>query len=365
VTVAAESIRWDGVRLAVLDQRRLPEAVTYLDVHDLETLYAAIRDLAVRGAPAIGIAAAYGIAVALAAHQQLDRVGFLARLDAACERIATARPTAVNLAWAARRMRAAGHASAESAGRALLACLRREAEAIHAEDRAICRAIGEAAVHLIVPGSGVLTHCNAGALAVSALGTATAPLYLAHARGTPFRVYVDETRPLLQGSRLTAWELERAGLDVTVICDNAAARLMSEGLVQLVIVGTDRVTANGDVVNKIGTLGLAILCRHFGIPFYVACPSSTFDAETLTGAEVVIEERDGDEVRTFRGTPAAPARVKVRNPAFDVTPYTLVTAIVTDRGLVGPPFAANLAARLGASVSASSGGRSDADARAD
>jgi len=280
-------------------------------------------------------------------HADERRDAFLARLDEVCAFIADARPTAVNLAWATRRMRDAACSSDARDGTGLLLRLRAEAEAIHAEDRALCRAIGEAGLPLIAPGCGVLTHCNAGALAVSELGTATAPMYLAHARGTAFRVYVDETRPLLQGARLTAWELERAGLDVTLVCDNAAARLMSEGLVDLVLVGTDRVTANGDVVNKIGTLGLAILCRHFGIPFYVACPSSTFDAATATGADVAIEERDGDEVRSWRGTRTAPASVKARNPAFDVTPHALVTAIVTDRGIVRPPYADNLAARLG------------------
>ena len=347
MTVSPASIRWDGSRFEILDQRLLPDEVRYVEMTDLAAVHAAIRTLAVRGAPAIGIAAAYGIVVSMRPHEDERRDAFLARLDEVCAFIADARPTAVNLAWAAARMRAAARASDAQDGAGLLGRLRTEAEAIHAEDRALCRSIGEAGLPLIAPGCGVLTHCNAGALAVSELGTATAPMYLAHARGTAFRVYVDETRPLLQGARLTAWELERAGLDVTLVCDNAAARLMSEGLVDLVLVGTDRVTANGDVVNKIGTLGLAILCRHFGIPFYVACPSSTFDAATATGADVAIEERDGDEVRSWRGTRTAPASVKARNPAFDVTPHALVTAIVTDRGIVRPPYADNLAARLG------------------
>ena len=206
----------------------------------------------------------------------------------------------------------------------------------------MCRAIGRAGLNLIKAGSGVLTHCNAGALAVSELGTATAPMYLAHEAGIRFRVYAGETRPLLQGSRLTAWELLQAGIDVTLICDSMVARVMAEGAIDLVLVGTDRVTRNGDVVNKIGTSGIAILARHFGIPFYVACPSSTFDPNTPTGATVVIEERDADEVRTVLGHPIAPAGVKVRNPAFDVTPHELVSGFVTDAGLLMPPFERSL-----------------------
>jgi methylthioribose-1-phosphate isomerase len=201
--------------------------------------------------------------------------------------------------------------------------------AIHEEDRAICRAIGAAGRHLINPGVRVLTHCNAGALAVSELGTATAPMYLSHQAGIAFKVYADETRPLLQGARLTAWELEAAGIDVTLICDNAAASLMAGGEIDMVLVGTDRVTRNGDVVNKIGTLNLAVLCKHFQIPFYVACPSSSFDAATATGAEVTIEHRAAQEVLGEHA-----ARVKAHNPAFDVTPAELVTALITDRGLL-------------------------------
>ena len=193
----------------------------------------------------------------------------------------------------------------------------------------------------------MLTHCNAGALAVSERGTALAPLYLAHERGLQFRVYADETRPVLQGARLTAWELQRAGIDVTLICDNMAAHMMASGSVDLVLVGTDRVTANGDVVNKIGTLGLAIIAHHFDVPFYVACPSSTFDAATATGADVPIEERDPSEVTRMGGTPIAPDGIRVRNPAFDVTPASLVTGIITERGIVSAPLAEGLARVLG------------------
>jgi methylthioribose-1-phosphate isomerase len=327
------AIRWDGERLLLLDQRCLPATETYLDIRTLDEAMDAIRTLAVRGAPAIGIAAAYALALSM---RNVARSDFDEHLEKNAARIRAARPTAVNLAWAVDRL---VRRAEDCEG--LIA----EAEAIHAEDRAICRAIGEAGVKLIEPGTRILTHCNAGALAVSELGTATAPMYLAHAAGVPFSVYADETRPLLQGARLTAWELDRAGIDVTVLCDNAAASLMAEGSVDFVLLGTDRVTANGDVVNKVGTLGLAVLCRHFGIPFYVACPSSTFDGATPSGADVTIERRDPAEVMG-PGT----ARVGAYNPAFDVTPAALVSALVTDRGFIpyppGGPAAGELSSRF-------------------
>ena len=293
----------------LLDQRKLPEEVVYAEQTSAEMVAASIAGMQVRGAPAIGIAAAYGLA--LDAHAGRD-VARAARL------LVAARPTAVNLAWAVSRVLAASDAVAE-------------AEAIHREDAEMCRAIGANGLGLIDPGSAVLTHCNAGALAVSALGTATAPLYLAHEAGVRFKVFVDETRPLLQGARLTAWELVRAGLDVTLICDNMVSHLMSEGTIDIVIVGADRVTANGDVVNKIGTRGIAIASRYHGIPFHVAFPSSTFDAETATGADVDIEQRDASEVTdSIRVAPG----VQIQNPAFDVTPAELVTSWITDCGRI-------------------------------
>ena len=337
-----ESILWRNGELTLLDQRRLPDAIEWLRIDSIDAAFHAIRDMAVRGAPAIGMTAAYALAEAAAQQPAADHAAFHSWLEGAAARLNSARPTAVNLAWAIRRVtHAALHAPTMSAH-----AMRAEAAAIHAEDRAICRGIAAAGVALLKPGCGVLTHCNAGALAVSELGTATAPMYLAHQRGVAFRVYADETRPVLQGARLTAWELGAAGIDVTLICDSMAAQLMSEGKVDLVIVGTDRVTANGDVVNKIGTLGVAILARHFGIPFYVACPSSTFDPATPTGADVLIEERSANEVTQVRGVRIAPVGVKVRNPAFDVTPAALVTGIITERGLVLPPLGPNLAAQL-------------------
>jgi len=335
---APEAIRWDGERLQLLDQRRLPHEVGYLDIDTIDDAVEAIRTLAVRGAPAIGIAAAYALVVAMRrrAPRHASRERFLQDLEAFAARLNAARPTAVNLAWATSRI------CRRARGQPTLEALADEAGTIHREDVEICCAIGRHGAELIAPGCTVLTHCNAGALAVSTLGTATAPLYLRHQDGVPFRVLVDETRPLLQGARLTAWELSAAGIDVTLICDNAAAAMMAAGEVDLVLVGTDRVTRNGDVVNKIGTLNLAVLCRHFGIPFYVACPSSTYDANTASGADVTIEERDPQEVLG-----AAAARVPARNPAFDVTPAALVTGIVTERGIATPPLAENLARLFG------------------
>ena len=317
--------------MTLLDQRRLPGAVEYLDIPDIPSAVDAIRGLAVRGAPAIGIAAAY--ALAAAARNAGDRAGIAEVLRGGGDALIAARPTAVNLRWAVERLRRRGAADPEPGA------LAAEAEAIHREDAEQCRAIGEHGRALIRPNANVLTHCNAGALAVSELGTATAPLYLNHDAGVPFHVYVDETRPLLQGARLTAWELDRVGIDVTLICDNVPASLMAAGRIDLVIVGTDRVTRNGDVVNKIGTLNLAVLANHYGVPFYVACPASTYDPDTATGREVTIEQRPDDEVR--RGESAA---VAAYNPAFDVTPARLVTGIVTDRGIAEAPLESTLQA---------------------
>ena len=337
-TAAPEPIRWHNEQLELLDQRQLPALTHYEKQTSIESVWNAIRTLKVRGAPAIGIAAAYGLVIAMQPYRPATGEDFLAALLRAAQHLRSARPTAVNLGWALERLGAAARLAMPASGAALYTCIKAEAERIHAEDRSMCLAIGQAGLPLIKPGCGVLTHCNAGALAVSELGTATAPMYLAHAATVPFRVFAGETRPLLQGSRLTAWELLQAGIDVTLICDSMVAKLMGDGEIDLVLVGADRVTANGDTVNKIGTAGIAILAHHFDIPFYVALPASTYDAGTATGADVVIEERDGDEVRTVLGHPTAPAGIKVRNPAFDVTPHPLVAAFVTNVGLLTPPF---------------------------
>ena len=320
------AIRWEEGELRLLDQRQLPHRVEYLRIDGIPAAVEAIATLAVRGAPAIGIAAAYALA---AAARRSGDVAQVLKDDG--DALIAARPTAVNLRWAVQRLRRRGAAEGSAAA------LADEAETIHREDAAACRGIGEHGLGLIKPGNNLLTHCNAGALAVSELGTATAPMYLSHQAGVPFHVYVDETRPLFQGARLTAWELGAAGIDLTLICDNAAASLMAAGNIDLIIVGTDRIARNGDVVNKIGTLNLAVLASHFGVPFYVACPSSTFDPDTETGAEVRIEERGQDEVRQEHA-----ASVAAFNPAFDVTPAELVTGVITERGIARPPLGPSL-----------------------
>ena len=319
-----ETLRWEARQLHVLDQRQLPAQCTYLHLETLEDAWHAIDTLAVRGAPAIGMAAAYALAQSMFAVNG-SASEFEAQLHANAAYLKSARPTAVNLAWAVDRLVDSYLNSRDPA------CLEAEAICIHREDLEACAAIGQNGASLIPAGSGVLTHCNAGSLAVSRLGTATAPMYVQHDRGVPFRVYADETRPLYQGARLTAWELSQAGIDVTLICDNMAATTMAAGKIDLAMVGTDRVAANGDVVNKMGTLNVAILCRYFGIPFYVACPLSSFDPATPTGAEVPIEQRAAAEVRGEHA-----ASVAVENPAFDVTPAALVTGIITERGVFAP-----------------------------
>ena len=344
---AVRSLRWEDGELYFLDQTRLPGEVAEERQDSVEQVWDSIRRLKVRGAPAIGVAAAYGLLVGLRPHRDEPLADFLAAAHRLAAYLDSSRPTAVNLGWALRRMLARAQACACADARSLFDELTLEALRIHDEDRAICRAIGEHGKHLIREGSGVLTHCNAGALATSELGTATAPMYLSHAEGKRFKVYADETRPLLQGARLTSWELQRAGLDVTLICDNMAAHIMSQGLVQLAITGCDRVAANGDAANKIGTLGVAILARHFGIPFYIACPSSTVDLATADGAGIVIEERGPEEVTSFGARPTAPEGVRVRNPAFDVTPHELITGFITEKGIIGPDFRENLARAFG------------------
>jgi len=338
-----EPIRWSGDALVLLDQRRLPEEVAYLRLTTPEEVWNAIRTLAVRGAPAIGIAAAFGVVLGVMGSLK-DSADLAAEVNRHADYLATSRPTAVNLFWALDRMKTRGAALA-AAGvpqEKFVAELLREAQAIQAEDTETNRRIGEYALSLFSDGMGVLTHCNAGGLATSKYGTALAPFYLAKERGMRLKVYADETRPVLQGARLTAFELHRAGIDVTLITDNMAGHVMAKGLVQAVIVGTDRVAANGDVANKIGTYSLAVLAKAHGIPFYVACPLSTIDLATPTGASIPIEERPPEEVTAGFGRRTAPEGVAVYNPAFDVTPNELVSAIITEKGIVRQPYAENL-----------------------
>lgn len=334
-----QSVRWtdDGFGVRIIDQRLLPERLVERDLHSVEELTDAIRTLAVRGAPAIGIAGAMGLVGALAPNANDPRELVLARVHSLAAAIAATRPTAVNLPWAMRRMVECAE-RAPGDGHAIVEALRAEATAILEEDRTMCHRIGEHGVALLHNGARVLTHCNAGALATGGIGTALAPIYVAVARGLQVEVYVDESRPLLQGSRLTAWELQRAGVRVTVLTDAMAPSLMRERRIDLCIVGADRIAANGDVANKIGTYGLAIAANHHGVPFVVAAPSSTVDPDTATGNEIVIEQRPAEEVVRLAGKQTAPSGVCVYNPAFDVTPAGLVSAIVTDRGVHHPPY---------------------------
>jgi len=332
----------DG-HLELLDQTLLPTRVEMRACHTAEDVWEAIRVLRVRGAPAIGVAAAYGLCLGTRAARTAPPEVFLAKVRDVSTYLRGCRPTAVNLAWALDRMTGAAQLVVSEGGAAAWDTLLREAHAMAREDAETCRRIGEVGADLIPEGGGVLTHCNAGALATVAYGTALSLMYVAHQRGRRFRVFADETRPLLQGARLTAYELNTAGLDVTVLCDGAAASLMRTGQVQLVVVGADRITANGDVANKIGTYSVALAARHHGIPFYVAAPLSTFDRSLAGGEEIPIEQRPADEVRTFGGVTVAPPGVACYNPAFDVTPAELITGLVTERGLVQPVTAANVA----------------------
>jgi methylthioribose-1-phosphate isomerase len=335
-----QSVRWteDGRGVRIIDQRLLPGALVERDLRTLADVREAIRTLAVRGAPAIGIAGAMGLVAVLAPNESASRDALLADARRVASDIAATRPTAVNLAWALERVLRAA-ASTDGAGTAILAAMRREASAILEEDREMCRRIGEHGLSLLHDGARVLTHCNAGALATGGIGTALAPIYLAKERGWTIDVFVDESRPLLQGSRLTAWELQRAGVPVTVLTDGMAASLMREQGVDLCIVGADRIAANGDVANKIGTYSLAIAARYHEVPFIVAAPTSTMDPATATGSEIVIEQRAPDEVRRLGDVATAPPGVCAYNPAFDVTPAALISAIVTDRGVHRPPYA--------------------------
>ena len=330
----------DGSAVRILDQTRLPGEVVYLDLRAREEMYEAIKSLRVRGAPAIGIFAAWGLYVLARGYGEDE---FFSRLDEDCGYLISCRPTAVNLARQAERMRALAHSMAGRPVPEIVEALGREARAIHEEDVAMCRAIAEAGLSLLHPGDTVLTHCNAGPLATSEYGTGLGPLLLAAERGVDIRAYVDETRPLLQGARLTAWELMNAGIDCTLICDNMAALAMKQGRIQAVLAGCDRMAANGDAANKIGTSGAAIIAGHYGVPVYILLPSSTIDLACPTGADIPIEERDGEEIRSmWYEKPMAPAGVKCWDPAFDVTDHELISAIVTEKGVIRPPYDVNL-----------------------
>ena len=344
-----QTLYWVGGvegHLRLIDQTRLPVEFVEIDCRDVQTVWEAIKTLRVRGAPAIGIAAAYGVCVGVQNAAGGGEAAFFRRLDEAIDYLATSRPTAVNLFWALRRMKDKAETLRGRPTAEIAAALLAEARAIHEEDRQMCRAIGRHGAELLADGQGVLTHCNAGGLATSDYGTALAVFFAAIEAGKSLHIYIDETRPLLQGARLTAWELQQRGIDATLICDNMAAQVMREGRVQAVVTGADRIAANGDTANKIGTYGLAVLAAHHRIPFYVAAPSSTFDLSIADGSEIPIEERDPREVTHGFGRQTAPEGIGVYNPAFDVTPAELIRAIICDRGVIRPVCRETIGAML-------------------
>lgn len=333
------TVDYEDETVRVLDQRLLPAETSYLRCRDHHDVAVAIRDMAIRGAPAIGVAAALGLALAVRRTPGLTPDAF----QAACDELAATRPTAVNLFWAIARMRERFARETALGGSGLADGMLEEALAIQSEDLAACRRMGDLGAELIPQDARLLTHCNAGALATAGYGTALGVVRSAAREGKVRLVYADETRPYLQGARLTAWELMQDGIPTTLIADNMAGHLMARGEVDAVIVGADRIAANGDVANKIGTYTVAVLARENGIPFYVAAPVSTFDLQTPTGAQIPIEERPPEEVTHHAGRRLAPEGVRVRNPAFDVTPSRYVTAIVCERGIARAPYAESLA----------------------
>jgi methylthioribose-1-phosphate isomerase len=344
------SVEWVGGAdgfLRLLDQTQLPATLTYRDCRTVEAVWEAIKSLRVRGAPAIGCAAAFGAVVGVQGSPDAD--AWTRRLREAAAHLRTSRPTAVNLFWALERMERFGLGlRPELSAAQRTAALLQEAANVLDEDRRMCRAIGAAGAALIRDGMGVLTHCNTGGLATAEYGTALSVLFTAHDQGRRFHVFADETRPLLQGARLTTWELLQHGVPATLICDGMAAQVMKEGRVQLAVVGADRIAANGDAANKIGTYGVAVLCQAHGVPFYVAAPSSTFDLSLASGDGIPIEQRDPREVTHGFGRQTAPDGVAVYNPAFDVTPARLIAGLITEKGLIAPVTEANIRRALGA-----------------
>ncbi len=335
-----ETLAWvggvDGF-LRMIDQTQLPTQFVEIECRDVESVWEAIKVLRIRGAPAIGIAAAYGVCIGLQSVLDADTATFFARLDEVTNYLAGSRPTAVNLFWALDRMkRTAEKLRDGKPPRQIAEDLLAEARAIHEEDRQMCRSIGRYGAELLADGQGVLTHCNAGGLATSDYGTALALFFAAAESGKTLHIYADETRPLLQGARLTAWELQQRGIDVTLICDSMAAQVMREGRVQAVVTGADRIAANGDTANKIGTYGVALAAAAHGIPFYVAAPTSTFDLSIASGDDIPIEQRDPREITHGFGRQTAPEGIAVYNPAFDVTPASLIAAIICEKGVISP-----------------------------
>jgi methylthioribose-1-phosphate isomerase len=343
------ALKWSGDIdgfLEIIDQLALPGQLVRLQCRDVESVFNAIKTLTIRGAPAIGVAAAYGLVLAL--QENLEQTSALSFLNHQCKFLASARPTAVNLFAALDRVRQKAALFSTSNPTAELQQLRKvvfeEANCIYLEDIQMCRRIGENGERFIKDGAGILTHCNAGALATAGEGTALAVMFEAHKKGKKFTVYIDETRPLLQGSRLTAWELKEAGIDTVVICDNMAGSLMKQGKINACFTGADRIAANGDTANKIGTYSLSVLAKAHGIPFYIAAPSSTFDLKLPDGKQIPIEQRSPDEVSIINGLQVTPPGVNIYNPAFDVTDACYITAIITDKAVIEKPDSKKIAA---------------------
>lgn len=336
-------VKFVNERMLILDQTALPGETIYLELRTKEDVWDAIYKLKVRGAPAIGVAAAYGLYVSTRNLPEENRGEFMKEFIQIKDYLVSSRPTAVNLRWALERVENSIKQLGDISVAGIKAGILEEARRIQQEDEEACLTMGKHGLSLLKPKMGILTHCNAGTIATAKYGTCLAPLYVGHEKGYDFKVFADETRPLLQGARLTAWELSQAGIDVTLICDNMASIVMKNGWVDAVVVGCDRMAANGDGANKIGTSGVAILAKEYGIPFYMFVPTSTIDLNTETGEEIPIELRKGDEIyKMWYEKDMAPQGVKTYNPAFDVTPAKYITAVVTERGVVYPPYTENL-----------------------
>lgn len=338
------TVAWSGGKVVLLDQRKLPSEEVFLECTTVEEVAQAIENMTVRGAPAIGVAAALGVALGARLHREEGPEAFWEALEACCRRLSATRPTARNLFWAIERMRALALSLKGSSPKEAAEALEEETLAVLKEDVEACRALGEAGAALVGEGSRVLTHCNAGGLATAGYGTAGGVIRTAHYQGKPITVFVDETRPFLQGSRLTAWEFARDGIPIRLITDNMAGHFLHAKEVDLIVVGADRIAANGDTANKIGTYSLAVLARENGVPFYVAAPTSTVDLSLASGDDIPIEERSPQEVTHWGGKRLAPEGIGVANPAFDVTPARLISAIITERGVVRPPYEEGLQA---------------------
>lgn len=339
------SIEWKDGKLIILNQQKLPHEIEYIELEKIEDVFDAIVTLKVRGAPAIGITAAYGLALSVQSYETDQLAVFHELLRKDFQYLAGSRPTAVNLFWALERIVKVAE-EAKSVNEAKTITLE-EAIKIHVEDEETCRQIGEQALSLLKGFTNVMTICNAGSIATAKYGTALAPFHLGNERGKKFHVYSCETRPVFQGGRLTVWELQQSGVDVTLITDSMAAHTIHSKGVEAIIVGADRIAANGDTANKIGTMGLAILAKNFHIPFYVAAPASTFDLTISSGSEIPIEERNAEEITHIAGVPVAPKNTQVFNPAFDVTPAEYITAIITEKGIIYPDFNENIKNQFG------------------